>query len=151
MSRYLGIDYGTKRVGLAISDGLGLTATPLEVVPRNELEAALRRISEDYALEGVIMGLPTALGGHEGESAEGARELAEEIGALLGVEVEYVDERFTSRMAESALLEAGMKRRERKKTVDKVAAAIILQAFLDSKRSPGNSGDHTGVESPDTP
>lgn len=151
MSRYLGIDYGTKRVGLAISDGIGLTATPLEVVPRKELEDALRRISEEYDLEGVIMGLPTALGGHEGESAEGARALAEEISALLGVEVEYVDERFTSRMAESALLEAGLKRRERKETVDKVAAAIILQAFLDSRRSPGNSTDHTGVESPDTP
>lgn len=151
MSRYLGIDYGTKRVGLAISDGLGLTATPLEVVPRKELEVALRRISENYTLEGVIMGLPTALGGHEGESAEGARELAEEIGTLLGVEVEYVDERFTSRMAESALLEAGMKRRERKETVDKVAAAIILQAFLDSRRTPGNSHDHAGVEAPDTP
>lgn len=151
MSRYLGIDYGTKRVGLAISDGIGLTATPLEVVPRKELETALRRIGEEYDLEGVIMGLPTALGGHEGESAEGARALAAEISALLGVDVEYVDERFTSRMAESALLEAGLKRRERRETVDKVAAAIILQAFLDSRRSPGNSTDHTGVESPDTP
>lgn len=151
MSRYLGVDYGTKRVGLAISDGIGLTATPLEVVPRKELEAALRRIGEEYDLEGVIMGLPTALGGHEGESAKGARALAGEISALLGVDVEYVDERFTSRMAESALLEAGLKRRERKETVDKVAAAIILQAFLDSRRSPGNSTDHTGVTSPDTP
>ncbi len=114
------------------------------------MEDALRRISEDYDLEGVIIGLPTALGGHEGESAEGARALAEEIRALLGIEVEYVDERFTSRMAESALLEAGLKRRERRETVDKVAAAIILQAFLDSRRSGGNSADHTNVESPDT-
>lgn len=151
MSRYLGIDYGTKRVGLAISDGIGLTATPLEVVSRKELESTLRRISEEYDLEGVIMGLPTGLSGHEGESAEGARALAEEISALLEVDVEYVDERFTSRMAESALLEAGLKRRERKETVDKVAAAIILQAFLDSRRSRGNSGDGTGVESSDTP
>lgn len=151
MSRFLGIDYGTKRVGLAISDDLGLTATPLEVVPRGELEAALRRIDEDYALESVIVGLPTALGGHEGESAEGARELGAKIGRLLGVEVEYVDERFTSRMAESALLEAGMRRRKRKETVDKVAAAIILQAFLDSRRRPGNSRGRSGVESPDTP
>ena len=151
MSRFLGIDYGTKRVGLAISDGLGLTASPLEVVPRGELQAALRRINEDYDLEGVIVGLPTALGGHEGESAEGARELGDEIGALLGVEVEYVDERFTSRMAETALLEAGMRRHERKRTVDKVAAAIILQAFLDSRRPSGNSRDQSGVESPDRP
>lgn len=151
MSRYLGIDYGTKRVGLAISDSLGLTATPLEVVPRKDLEAALRRIDEDYALEGVVVGLPTAMGGHEGESAKGARELGAKIGTLLGVDVEYVDERFTSRMAESALLEAGMKRRKRKETVDKVAAAIILQAFLDSRRTPGNPRDQSGVEFPETP
>lgn len=151
MSRFLGIDYGTKRVGLAISDGLGLTATPLEVVPKKELEAALRRIDEDYALDGVVVGLPTALAGHEGKSAEGARELGSRIGTLLGIEVEYVDERFTSRMAENALLEAGMRRQERKGTVDKVAAAIILQAFLDSRRAPGNSREQSGVESPDTP
>ena len=148
MSRYLGVDYGTKRIGLAISDGLGLTARPLEVVARPDLETALRRIIDQYPVAEVVVGLPTALGGHEGESATAARALGEEIGELLAVPVRYVDERFTSRIAESALLESGMKRRDRKATVDKVAAAIILQTFLDSKNDPGSSADSPGVEPP---
>lgn len=146
LSRYLGVDYGTKRVGLAISDGLGLTARPLDVIPRRDLEESLRRIADEYPIDVVIVGLPTALRGHEGDSATGARKLGEEIASVLDVDVEYVDERFTSRMAESALLESGMKRRDRKETVDKVAAAIILQTFLDSKDANGNSTRDTGVE-----
>lgn len=141
MSRYLGVDYGTKRIGLAISDGLGLTARPLEVVPRKDLEAALRKIAGEYPVDEVVVGLPTALGGHEGDSAIGARALGHEIEELLEVPVSYVDERFTSRMAESVLLESGMKRHTRKETVDKVAAAIILQTFLDAKNDPRNEDD----------
>lgn len=148
MSRYLGVDYGTRRVGLAISDGLGLTARPLEVVPRKDLNSVLRRVADEYPIKAVVVGLPTALGGHEGDSAEGARQLGDEIAELLDVPVTYIDERFTSRMAESALLETGMRRQERKETVDKVAAAIILQTFLDSKYGPGNSEKSPGVEPP---
>ena len=141
MSRYLGVDYGTKRIGLAISDGLGLTARPLEVVSRKDLEVALRKIADEYPVDEVVVGLPTGLGGHEGDSAIGARALGHEIEKLLEVPVSYVDERFTSRMAESVLLESGMKRHTRKETVDKVAAAIILQTFLDSKNDLGNGDD----------
>lgn len=148
MSRYLGIDYGSKRIGIAISDGLGLTARPLEVVTRGELPDFLRRLVEEYPIDQVVVGLPTALGGHEGESAAGARELADEVKEILGVPVELVDERFTSRMAETALLEGGMRRRQRKETVDKVAAAIILQTYLDRKPGAGNSGPEPGVQSP---
>ena len=147
MSRYLGVDYGTKRIGLAISDGLGLTARPLDVISRKDLESVLRKIVDEHTIDEVVVGLPTALGGHEGDSAESARALGEEIAELLEIPVRYVDERFTSRIAESALLESGMKRRDRKATVDKVAAAIILQTFLDSKRGPGNDSDSPGVES----
>lgn len=148
MSRYLGVDYGTKRIGLAISDGLGLTARPLEVVSRPDLEGALRRIVDEYPVAEVVVGLPTALGGHEGDSATAARKLGEEIGELLTIPVRYIDERFTSRMAESALLESGMRRRDRKETVDKVAAAIILQTFLDWKNDAGNSANSPDVEPP---
>lgn len=146
MSRHLGVDYGTRRIGLAISDELGVTARPLEVVARKDLDDALRRVADEYEIESVIVGLPTSLGGHEGDSAAGARQLGEHIADLLGVAVKHVDERFTSRMAEGALLESGMKRRDRKATVDKVAAAIILQTYLDSRRSPGNSTRDGGVE-----
>ncbi len=148
MSRYLGIDYGTKRIGVAISDGLGLTARPLQVVAREELAGYLREVVEEYPIEGVVVGLPTGLSGHEGDSATGARTLAAELGTLLGVPVELVDERFTSRMAEKTLLESGMKRRRRKETVDKVAAAIILQTFLDRQAHPGNSSQEPGVQPP---
>lgn len=145
MTRILGVDYGTKRIGLAISDGVGLTARPLEVVSRGGLAAALRRIDAEYGVDKVVVGLPTGLSGNEGTSAEGARGLGAEVGETLGVDVEYVDERFTSKLAESALLESGMKRRDRKETVDKVAAAIILQTYLDAHS--GNSADDPDVES----
>ncbi len=148
MSRVLGVDYGTKRVGLAISDGLGMTARPLDVVSRSELTQALRQIAAEYDLSEVVVGLPTGLRGTEGDSALRARELAVEVADLLGVEVTLVDERFTSRIAEGALLESGMKRRDRKETVDKVAAAIILQTYLDSRASGGNSAPSPDVEPP---
>lgn len=150
MSRVLGVDFGTKRIGLAISDGIGLTATPLDVVSRDRLSETLQRLAEQYDIGEVVVGLPTALGGHEGDSAVGARRLGAEIGETMGVDVVYVDERFTSRMAESALLESGMRRRDRKETVDKVAAAIILQTYLDSRRLPGNPPGDPGVETPGT-
>ena len=139
MVRYLGIDYGTKRVGLAISDGLGLTARPLEVVPREGIVARIEDLVSTYAVNRLIIGLPTGLSGQEGDAALAARRLGEELAEATGLDVEYVDERFTSRIAEEALLGSGMKRRERRQTVDKVAAAIILQAYLDGQRGNGNS------------
>lgn len=139
MTRYLGIDYGTKRVGIAISDGLGLTARPLEVVPRDNVVERVVEIVSNYDVRRLIIGLPTALGGHEGTSTEGARDLGSELRKATGVDVEYIDERFTSRMADEALLGAGMKRRERRETVDKVAAAIILQTYLDTRDARRNS------------
>jgi len=151
VSRYLGVDYGTLRIGLAVSDALGLTAQPLEVVARKDLTEALRRVAREYDIERVVVGLPTSLGGHEGDSASGARDLGAQIASQLGVEVDYVDERFTSRMAEGALLESGMRRRDRKATVDKVAAAIILQTYLDTRGPSGNPTPENGAEPPDIP
>ncbi len=146
MTRYLGIDYGTKRVGLAISDGLGLTARPLDVVARSEIADCVADIASTHEVGKLIIGLPTGLGGHEGSSAQGARELGEELSARTGLPVEYVDEKFTSRLAEGALLDSGMRRRKRRETVDKVAAAIILQTYLDRADAGGNSGASDDVE-----
>lgn len=148
MTRVLGVDYGTKRIGLAISDELRITARPLEVVTRRDLDDVLRRIARENEVGHVVVGLPTGLGGNEGASAAGARELGAAIEEVLHVSVEYVDERFTSRMAESALLESGMKRQGRKETVDKVAAAIILQTYLDAANRPGNPSTDADVEPP---
>jgi putative Holliday junction resolvase len=134
VSRSLGVDYGTKRVGLAISDSLGLTARPLAVVPRSSVVDEVRSLVQEQDVVTIVVGLPTGLGGDEGMSASEARELAKELATATGVDVVLRDERYTSRIAESALLESGMRRRKRRESVDKVAAAIILQDYLDSIR-----------------
>jgi putative holliday junction resolvase len=131
VSRSLGVDYGTKRVGLAISDALGITARPLSVVSRSTVVAEVVNLVKEHDVGTIVVGLPTGLSGDEGMSASEARKLADELGAATGVELILVDERYTSRIAEDALLESGMKRRKRRESVDKVAAAIILQDYLD--------------------
>ncbi|HEU5113134.1 MAG TPA: Holliday junction resolvase RuvX [Acidimicrobiia bacterium] len=131
MSRALGVDYGTKRVGLAISDSLGITARPLSVVPRSVVVEEVVNLVKEHDVGTIVVGLPTGLSGDEGVSASEARKLADELGVAAGVDVVLVDERYTSRLAEDALLESGMKRRKRRESVDKVAAAIILQDYLD--------------------
>lgn len=134
MSRSLGVDFGTKRVGLAISDSLGLTARPLSVVARSSVIEEVVNLVKEQDIGTIVVGLPTGLSGGEGMSAIEARKLADELGIATGVDVVLIDERFTSRIAEVALVESGMKRRKRRETVDKVAAAIILQDYLDSER-----------------
>jgi putative holliday junction resolvase len=131
VSRSLGVDYGTKRVGLAISDSLGITARPLSVVPRSAVVDEVVNLVKEHDVGTIVVGLPTGLSGDEGMSASEARKLADELGAATGAEVILADERYTSRMADDALLESGMKRRKRRENVDKVAAAIILQDYLD--------------------
>ncbi|HLE95345.1 MAG TPA: Holliday junction resolvase RuvX [Acidimicrobiia bacterium] len=132
MSRCLGVDVGAKRVGIALSDPLGLTAAPLAVVERAIALEEIARLAQIHDVGTIVVGLPTSLGGGEGMSAADARSLGDQLTRATTAEIVYLDERFTSRMAESALLESGMKRRERKNTIDKVAAAIILQDYLNS-------------------
>ncbi|MDP9495373.1 MAG: Holliday junction resolvase RuvX [Actinomycetota bacterium] len=132
MSRCLGVDVGAKRVGLALSDPIGLTATPLDVVDRATAVQEISRLAQIHEVGTIVVGLPTSLGGGEGTSAVDARSLGEQLAEATEAEIVYLDERFTSRMAESALLESGMKRRDRKTTIDKVAAAIILQDYLNT-------------------
>lgn len=139
MTRFLGIDYGTKRVGLAISDGIAMTANPLEVVSREEAVSRIRSIVGCHDdIEMLVMGLPTGLRGQEGSSVDRAREFAAEVEEATGLDIAWVDERFTSRLAEGVMLQAGVRRRERRAAVDKVAAAIILQEYLDRRSAGGN-------------
>ena len=140
MTRYLGVDCGSKRVGLAVSDAAGILASPLEVVARAEAPARVAALVEELGIGGLVVGLPTGLSGGEGRSAEEARALGAELVAATGLPVQFVDERFTSRLAEDALIETGMRRRRRRATVDKVAAAVILQGFLDELAKPGTPG-----------
>jgi putative Holliday junction resolvase len=121
-------------VGLAVSDPLGLIARPFSVVPRSSVVDEVANLVKELEIGTIVVGLPTGLSGGEGMSASEARKLADELKTAAGVDVVFVDERFTSRMAEVALVESGMKRRKRRETVDKVAAAIILQDYLDNHR-----------------
>lgn len=133
--RVMGLDYGTARVGVAVSDGLGVTAGPVEVIPRRHprLLERLAEIMEEYGAEAVVVGLPVSLDGSEHQSAAAARRFAAEVEKALAVTVEFYDERFTTRIAEEALAASGAGRARRRGAVDKVAAAVMLQGYLDRR------------------
>ena len=131
MGRVLAVDPGTVRVGLAISDPLRITAQPLAVIPSEGAVSHIADLCRDQDVEEVVVGLPITESGVEGEPAAAARRLGDEIRVATGLPVTAVDERYTSRMAEKALIEGGVRRRERRESVDKVAAAMILRSFLD--------------------
>ncbi|HSJ35694.1 MAG TPA: Holliday junction resolvase RuvX [Acidimicrobiia bacterium] len=134
--RILAVDPGTVRVGLAVSDPLGITAQPLEVVPAAQAVARITDICEELDVDEVIVGLPITEQGDEGESARMARELVGKLEESTGLPVKAVDERYTSRMAESTMVEAGVRRRRRRGSVDMVAAAVLLRGYLDSGERP---------------
>ena len=135
MNRIIGLDYGERRVGVAVSDPLRLTAQPITVLVVDEgLERQLRVLAAEYQPERIVIGLPTSLAGGEGPTAVAAREFGESVADITGVTVEFYDERFTSVLAERALLEADVSRARRKEIKDKVAAAVMLQSYLDERR-----------------
>jgi putative Holliday junction resolvase len=112
----------------------------MEVVQRSDAVTRIAEIVTHEGVEVIVVGLPTGLSGNEGESARLARELGAQLETSTGVRVDFVDERFTSKIAESALLESGMSRQDRKQNVDKVAAAVFLQDYLDHPPK-GNHGN----------
>lgn len=118
-------------MGLAVSDPLGITAQPLEVVAAGKAVARISEVCAELDVEQILVGLPTTERGEEGASARMARELATAIEKETGLPVTTVDERYTSRMAESMMVEAGAKRRRRRAEKDKVAAALLLRGYLD--------------------
>jgi putative Holliday junction resolvase len=136
--RVLGIDFGEKRVGLAVSDPTGTIATPLETVRRRAGKrpplAEIERIGRSLGVEHVVMGLPLDLRGEESDWCREVREVGRKVGERLGVSVSFVDERLSSARAERAVRGSGLKKleRERKERVDAAAAQLILQAWLDA-------------------
>lgn len=117
-----------------MSDPLRITAQPLEVVARSKAVARIKDLVREFLIVEIVVGLPVSLDGGHGEPAKAARQFGAEVAAATGLDVKYLDERFTTVTAEKAMLEAGARRIVRRENVDKVAAAIILRAFLD--RSP---------------
>lgn len=136
MSRIIGLDPGTVRIGVAVSDPLHLTAQPHGTLPADadDLDDLLRQLADETEAERFVIGLPVGLDGREGPSAQMARQLAERVAEATGLPVDLWDERFSSVTAEQVLVSAGMRRSRRKETRDRVAAAVFLQAYLDGRR-----------------
>ena len=134
--RIMGIDLGDKRIGIAISDPLGWTAQGVEVIRRDGNQgrdmSRIKELAASYDVERVVVGLPRNMNGTLGERGEKSKAFAEKIGSLLSLPVDLWDERLSTVAAEKALLEADTSRAKRKKVIDKVAAAIILQGYLDA-------------------
>ena len=135
--RILCLDVGDARIGVAVSDPGRMIATPVEVIHRIGWGPDCRRIKEladQYETDEVLSGLPLNMDGSEGFQAKKVREFCEQV-EKRGLTVLYQDERLTTVTAEDALIEGRMHRQERKKNVDKVAAALILQEWLDQQRN----------------
>lgn len=140
----MGLDVGTKTIGVALSDPTAAFAQPVGVVRRTSRRDDLARLISlirDNAVGQVVVGLPKNMDGSLGESAARAKRLAEALEDRAGVPVVLWDERLSTVSAERALIEADVSRRRRKGLVDSVAAAIILQSYLDSRRGAGGSSE----------
>jgi putative pre-16S rRNA nuclease len=135
MNRVLGLDFGTRRVGAAVSDPRRLIATPLEVRERRDPVQDARHYRElvrEHEVDRIVIGLPVHTGGREGTSAARARAFGAWLAGVTGLPVLYYDERYTSVDAEDALIAAGVKRQKRKGLRDMLAARILLQDYLDA-------------------
>jgi len=135
MQRLLGIDYGHRRIGFALSDLLGITAQPLEVLERVSLKSDLAHIAAiaaRYGVEKIVLGLPINMNGTESELTADVRRFADKLRQSIALPVEFIDERLTTMQAERMLVEeADMSREKRKKVRDKLAASLILQSYMD--------------------
>ena len=130
----LGLDYGSKRVGVAISDSSRLIATPYAVLEAVDALGGLDEILSVEEIEGIVVGLPVSLSGEEGQMAQAARTFAQDVAEHTGLPVELVDERFTTKVAEDVLIQGGVRRSKRRDIRDKMAATVMLQGHLDSLR-----------------
>ncbi len=134
--RVLGLDLGSKTIGLAVSDAMKSIAQPYDVIIRENTEKDLSRIQKvvlEKEVDVIVVGLPYNMDGSEGASASKAREFADMLKSLTGLNIILYDERMTTLSAERSMLEGDLSRAKRKKRVDKVAAAFILQGYLDSQ------------------
>jgi putative Holliday junction resolvase len=138
MLRAIAVDYGTKRIGVAGCDPLGISVKPLPFVPARPEEAALAALANvlrEREAEVVVLGLPLNMDDTEGPAAKAVRGFGERLAAALpaGVEIAYWDERLTTDDAEKRLIEKGLSHRERKQVIDSLSAAILLKSWLDAR------------------
>ncbi|MZQ75602.1 MAG: Holliday junction resolvase RuvX [Peptoclostridium sp.] len=136
MHKKMGLDVGDKTIGVALSDIMGITAQPLKTIRRKGYEKdfeELMQIIESNSVDEIISGLPKNMNGTLGPQGEKVIKFIEKLQKAIDIKVEYWDERLTTVAAQKALIEADMSREKRKKVVDMVAAALILQGYLDMK------------------
>ncbi len=135
--RTLALDFGTRRIGVAITDLTGTLAQPLETIEAPDDEAVLKRIAElveEYTVSHIVVGLPLHMNGSQGPEAAMARAFGQRVTERTGVPVDYLDERWTSREAEAVVQQTGKRRAKRAGGVDRVAAAILLRTYLERAR-----------------
>jgi putative Holliday junction resolvase len=138
LKRFVGLDVGERRIGVAVSDPLGMTAQPHEVVERRGARVDILALMEKlrgFEVAGFVAGLPLEMSGNEGSQVERVRTFCERLEKTTGIPVAYQDERLTSVQSERLLESAGVRRERRRGLLDKMAAALILQAWLDSRSS----------------
>lgn len=141
--RIVALDVGDRRIGIAVSDPLGITAQPLETYTRVGYGPDARhiaQIAEKYETDQILCGLPRNMDGTQGFQVDKVREFAAKLEDM-GLVISYYDERMTTMLAEGALLEANMRREDRKKKVDMVAAVMILQSYLDANATAVSAED----------
>lgn len=148
MKRVLGVDFGRARIGVAVSDELGMLAHPVETIPSQHLEAAAKRvaaIAREKDVERVVLGMPRHMNGEMGAAAEEVNAFADKLRPLLQCELLLWDERLTTTAANRALRDAGQKTRHTRGVVDQVAAQMILQGYLDRAQSSRGFGESEEV------
>lgn len=139
--RIMGLDYGSKTVGVAISDSLLITAQGIEIIRRkdeNHLRQTLARIEElilEYDVKEIVLGLPKNMNNSEGFRVESTYEFKDKLERRTGISVQMYDERLTTVIADKTMMEAGVRRENRKDYVDMIAATIILQDYLDRRKT----------------
>ncbi len=135
MRRILALDVGTVRVGVALSDPLGMTAQPLMVIHRRREDPFIKvaDLVAEYEVERVVVGRPLTLSGEAGLAVESVDAFVEELAKKLEVPIESWDERLTTAQAQRVMITAGVRRDKRKEKIDKVAAALILQSYLEAR------------------
>jgi len=136
--RALGLDIGSVRIGVAVSDPSGSVASPLTVLDARSLAldiGPLVRLVEDYEPECLVVGLPLSLSGETGPQAEAVQATAERLAGAVGVPLAYADERLSSAEARRIMSASGLSEKEQRGSVDKVAAALLLQGWLDGRRN----------------
>ncbi len=133
--RSLGIDLGSKRIGVAMSDSSGVIASPLMVIDRGSSHALdhkkIQELIDEHLVECVVVGMPLSMSGKVGPAAKSAQEEIIEMKSALSVAVHSYDERLTSKTANDSMIKANMKAQARRRIVDKIAAAVMLQGWLD--------------------